>query len=298
MQQTPDFVIIGAMKCATSTLHAQLQAQAGISMSEPKEPNYFSDDDRFQLGWDWYMRHFSSKQPHDLVGDASTHYTKLPTYTQTVNRIHDAMPDCKFIYIMRHPLERSVSHYIHDWTEGKICCSYDQAIERHPELIEYGLYAKQLEPYMQTFGKEKILPVFFRRLQLKPQEELERICKFIGYDKKPKWSSQFEQANVSRNRLRKSALREFITNTPVLGNTIRKVIPQKFKAQIKSRWQLTERPAPSDHSMKRLTEIFNQDLCQLGSLLNINLTINNFNRVTTQPGIDWAGINNSQINPE
>jgi hypothetical protein len=50
----PDFIIMGAMKSATSTLHTQLAMQPGIFMSTPKEPNYFSDDAEFSRGEQWY----------------------------------------------------------------------------------------------------------------------------------------------------------------------------------------------------------------------------------------------------
>ena len=50
----PNFIIIGAMKCATTSLHDQLAAQSGIFMSTPKEPNFFSDDDAWRRGLDWY----------------------------------------------------------------------------------------------------------------------------------------------------------------------------------------------------------------------------------------------------
>ena len=50
----PDFFIIGAMKCGTSTLQAQLARQDGVFMTTPKEPNFFSDDDIFAKGRAWY----------------------------------------------------------------------------------------------------------------------------------------------------------------------------------------------------------------------------------------------------
>ena len=97
MRNAPDFVIIGAMKCATTTLHEQLDAQAGVFMSEPKEPNFFSNDEQFQRGIDWYLSLFSSAQPGDLCGESSTHYTKLPTYPSTIDRLKQHAPNAKFI---------------------------------------------------------------------------------------------------------------------------------------------------------------------------------------------------------
>jgi len=73
----PDFIIIGAMKSATSTLHEQLALQPDFFMSTPKEPFYFSDDEVFSRGREWYLNLFSNAEPNQLCGESSTHYTKL-----------------------------------------------------------------------------------------------------------------------------------------------------------------------------------------------------------------------------
>jgi hypothetical protein len=82
----PDFLIIGAMKSGTSTLAAQLSEQAGIFMTTPKEPNFFSDDDVYAQGLPWYAALFDAAEPGDIKGEASTHYTKRPTYPETLAR--------------------------------------------------------------------------------------------------------------------------------------------------------------------------------------------------------------------
>ncbi len=56
----PDFLIVGAMKCGTSTLAAQLGAQPGLFMTTPKEPNFFSDDDVYARGMAWYRALFDA----------------------------------------------------------------------------------------------------------------------------------------------------------------------------------------------------------------------------------------------
>ncbi len=54
----PDFIVIGAMKSATTTLHEQLARQPGLFMSRPKEPNFFSDNENYARGWGWYSSLF------------------------------------------------------------------------------------------------------------------------------------------------------------------------------------------------------------------------------------------------
>ena len=97
---TPDYVLIGAMKCGTSTLAAQLGAQPGIFMTEPKEPNFFSDDANFAKGTDWYASLFAGAAGEDLTGEASTHYTKRPELPETVTRLKAHVPQAKLVYML------------------------------------------------------------------------------------------------------------------------------------------------------------------------------------------------------
>ena len=100
----------------------------------------------------------------ELCGESSTDYTKLPTYPHTIDRISKHLPDVKLIYLMRHPIDRLLSHYAHEWTLGQMSININKAIAKHPELIDYSRYSMQLAPYFETFGRERVLPVFFERL--------------------------------------------------------------------------------------------------------------------------------------
>ena len=160
-ERLPEFIIIGAMKSATSTLHNQLSAQPGIFMSTPKEPNFFSDDGIYKQGLGWYSGLFNEAVAEDICGESSTHYTKLPDYPQTIQRLKAAIPQPKLIYVMRHPVDRLISHYMHQWSQGVISCDINQAIDRYPELINYSCYGMQVTPYLKEFGSEAVLPLFF-----------------------------------------------------------------------------------------------------------------------------------------
>src|SRR5262249_60849256 len=99
MIHRPDFIVIGAMKSATTTLHEQLARQSGIFMTRPKEPNFFSDDEVRARGWAWYGSLFRPAGAGDLRGESSTHYTKLPTYPRAVERMVRDLPRLKLIYV-------------------------------------------------------------------------------------------------------------------------------------------------------------------------------------------------------
>ena len=289
LRARPDFLVIGAMKCATTTLHVQLDGQPGLFMSRPKEPNFFSDDDNYAKGFDWYESHFREAAAGDLCGESSTHYSKLPTYPRTVERIANVLPGVKLIYVMRHPIERLISHYVHERTAGQTRDGLNEAIGTLPELIEYGLYSMQLRPYLEAFGPGRVLPVFFPRLVSHPQAELERICRFVGYVGQPRWDAALKPLNAGSERLRRSVLRDVLVSAPVLTPLRQKLVPKPWTEPLKALWRANaERPQLTGDVERRLLDRFDPDLNRLGSWLGITLDCASFHETTEARAWDWA----------
>jgi len=284
----PDFVIIGAMKAATSTLHEQLGHQPGIFMSMPKEPNFFSDDVVYARGLNWYRSLFVEAPTGALKGESSTHYTKRPTYPNACDRLWHHLPETKLIYVMRHPIDRLISHYIHEWTQAVISEPLEQALNTQPELIQYSLYAWQIEPYLRSFGPEQVLPVFSERLQADPQGELERTCRFLGYEGQPHWQTDWDQRNRSTERLRRSPWRDAIVEAPVLRTIRRRLVPRSIRNRIKRFWQMTQRPEVPIDQLESLTARFDADLERLGTWLGVDLCCDNFKTLVANQSLDWA----------
>ena len=290
MDSKPHFIIIGAMKSATSTLQEQLVTQPGIFMTTPKEPNFFSDDDQYEKGLKWYQGLFSEAPENSLLGEASTHYTKLPTYPETLNRLHEYAPDLRLVYIMRHPLDRLVSHYIHEWSMGVIKSDINEAVKEHPELVSYGQYAMQLEPYFERYGADAILPVFFDRLLSEPQKQLERICRHIGYAGSPVWRSEQKASNISSERIRKFPLYNLVVDSQVATWLRRTFIPRGFRDRVKQQFVMQERPVLSDQMQQELKLQFDKDLARLGKWLNVDLNCDNFRELALSRELDWVSV--------
>jgi hypothetical protein len=290
MSNLPHFIIIGAMKAATSSLQEQLARQPGIFMSDPKEPNYFSDDDQYARGDAWYSGLFAEAPDGCLLGEASTHYTKLPTYPHTIERLQKQLPHARFIYVMRHPVERLISHYIHEWSMGVYRCSIDEAVEQYQELIVYGQYALQLEPYFKAFGRDAVLPVFFDQLVHESQAELERICKFIGYEGSPQWSEERQPSNVSSKRIRRFPLYAMLVDSSIATWLRRRLIPRKLRDAVKARMRMQDRPELSEETRASLEEVFDQDLQRLGEWLGVELNCRNYKEVTALNSLNWVEI--------
>ncbi len=189
---------------------------------------------------------------------------------------------------MRHPIDRLISHYIHEWTQRVISVSINDAIDKHPELIDYSRYAMQLEPFMSTYGPSRVLPVFFDRLRSHSQAELERVCQFIGYGGKPAWKEDLAPANVSNQRLRRSKLRETLRDLPGLRPMYHSLVPAALRQRVNGFWQMKRRPALSEDRQKQLTQIFDEDLARLGQWLGIDLNCDNFKQITATQPHDWT----------
>jgi Sulfotransferase domain len=292
-QRGPDFIVIGAMKCATTTLHAQLSRQPGLYMTRLKEPNFFSDDEVFAKGLEWYESLFRDAGEGKIRGESSTHYTKLPTHPRTLERMSATLPHVKLIYVMRHPIDRLISQYVHEQTVGRIVggVGIHEAIERLPELVDFGRYAMQLKPYLEIYGAEMILPVFTHGLNRRPQAELERIGRFLGCPGPLRWDKALRAQNVGSERLRKSALREVLVHAPLLSSIRRRILPKAWTESFKALWRARVEPPPVPPEFSRhLEDLFNRELKELGNWLGIELTCENFREVTTARSHDWLGV--------
>jgi len=256
-------------------------------MTEPKEPFFFSNDEVWDRGTDWYAGLFYNAINGDLCGESSTHYTKLPTYPKTVERMHGYAPDAKLIYIIRHPIDRLVSQFIHEWSERKITAPIDEAIDLHSELTDYSYYAMQIEPFLTAYGADRILIVFFEHLLSGPQVELERIANFIGYAGKPHWHND-DATNVSSERLLKSPLRDAIVWNPAITWLRRKFVSQKVRDMIESLWQMEKRPELSYENYKKLEGFFDEDLSRLSQWIDVDLSCKTFKEVAKVSMPNWT----------
>ena len=275
----PDFIIIGAMKSATSTLHNQLSAQPGIFMSTPKEPNFFSDDEIYNQGLNWYTALFSDADTEQICGESSTHYTKLPDYPETIQRLKAAIPMPKLIYVMRHPIDRLISHYMHQWSEGVISCDINQAIDRYPELVDYSCYGMQISAYFEAFGSKSVLPLFFEDLKANKNKSLNRVGEFIGLTEPLIWVDDLAQDNVSSQRIRRFYGYELLINSKPMAWLRKALIPQRVRDRVKQQLSMQRRPEISSVQLARITKIFDRDLQTVDDWIDVQLTCENFNKV-------------------
>jgi hypothetical protein len=177
----PNLIIIGAQKCGTTSLHNYLDAHPEISMSRRKETDFFLEDENWDRGLEWYASHFDPAAP--VRGETSTGYTNLPASAGTADRIRSVVPGTKLIYIVREPLDRMLSHYLHRRATGVERRSLAEALSDPREsYVTRSCYATQLKPFLELFPREQILVDTRERLLRERQATLRRIFEFVGVD--------------------------------------------------------------------------------------------------------------------
>lgn len=183
----PNLIIIGAQKCGTSALHHYLGLHPDISMSSEKELDFFIESRNWAKGRAWYESMFTGEAK--VLGEASPNYTNYPRLKGVPERMHALVPDAKLIYMVRHPLERIVSQYMHNRWSGVENRPLSQALRGSKRIsidqtryIRRSKYYMQVEQYLEYFPRANILVVTQEDLFDRRQQTLQAVFGFLGVD--------------------------------------------------------------------------------------------------------------------
>lgn len=246
----PNLFVIGAAKCGTTSLHHHLSSHPDIFMSEPKEPGFFAEGiDYYPSDEDWYLSLFEQGRGKRYRGESSTHYTKLPTYPGVARRISEYCPSPRFIYLMRDPIERAISHYWHRSRKGEEFTSPMRAMRNHGVYKAYGDYPRQLSPYLDSFSPDQLYTATFEQLTRQPEEVTSTVLEWLDLD--PELASgEFPAKNRAPHTIERLAISqkigEFIHRSQ-LWSSLSPLVPQKLKDL--GRRFTTRELSPSEYPM-------------------------------------------------
>ena len=198
----PNLIVIGAQKCGTSGLHYYLSLHPEVSMSDPKELNFFIEERNFPRGLEWYSRHFDPAAR--CRGEASPNYTAYPQHLGVPERMAEVVPDARLVYIVRDPIERITAHWIHNYAKRREKGELRETL-LHPNTsyVSRSKYHMQLQRFLGHYPEEQVLVLDQRDLRDERMPTLRRLFDFVGVD--PDFEHpKFEQVRHSTSRKKRA----------------------------------------------------------------------------------------------
>ena len=201
----PDFLIVGAPKAGTTALHAALAQHPDVFKTTPKEPKYWHCRDATPLSWkgpgdrhsqrEWVWRRrdyealFLDAGPHQVRGESTPFYL---WNRGAHRRIGEALPDVKVVAVVRDPIDRAYSNWMHLGSDGlEPVGDFEQSLAHQQDRIdagwapfwrylELGRYGEQLEHLRRYVDPERILVLRYRALVDDPRAAVDETCRFLG----------------------------------------------------------------------------------------------------------------------
>ena len=240
----PNFLVIGAQKAGTTSLHGYLTAHPAVLGASLKEVQYFSKF--YDRGEDWYLAYFplelrgsatrlrSGVRP--AVGEASATYLFHPRAPERVHAFDSAM---RLVVVLRDPVDRAYSHYQMEHRWGREVLPFEGALERETELlpelermradpayesqeaidcsyVARGRYAEQLERWLELFPRGQLLVLTSDELLDDPAGTVAAVAHFLGI---PDWrATSYPLRGVREYDTMAPGTREQLTRTFVSDN--------------------------------------------------------------------------------
>ena len=205
---TPDFIGIGAQKCATTWVYSILNAHPALALAMPeggdKDTRFFSY--YYDRGFAWYEDQFNKLGENTVKGEFSTSYF---TSREAPQRIAEYAPDIKLLVCLRNPIERAFSNHKHEVSLGRIKGEYrnfEKALQKNPMYLHQSLYHIHLSRWLEHFPPENILVVLVDDIEQKADRVVESIYRFLGVD--PSFQPKFRHQQVHQSRVVSSSFLE------------------------------------------------------------------------------------------
>lgn len=180
MQKLPQLIVIGAMKCGTTSLYNYLASNPALDASSKKETDFFRDQN-FSKGVDWYHSFWSGSGK--VRFEVSPNYAKHHLEPDIPKRIYQLIPKVKIIYMVRDPVDRLFSHFVHNFSCGRETTEPSSFFSQpSSNYIKTGRYYYQLQSFLRYFSPQNIRIVDLYDLQQRSTEVLKDLADFIGVD--------------------------------------------------------------------------------------------------------------------
>jgi hypothetical protein len=251
-----DFIIIGAAKSATTWLQTQLQTDPAIYMPDP-ELHYFSRE--YSRGQDWYFSQFNEENLDRIVGEKSNSYLYEP---DAAVRLHNDLPQVKLIAQLRNPVERAYSSYCMRFRRGEVGAdieSYlDPTLGENLKYLISGKFASHLQTYIDLFGRDKLLVLFFEGVSLEPEAQMAQVRSHLGLPPRPLSSIGREKVKDKSSEMVSAGLRKRLAWMKPIIRPLRGT--SGFEAVRGLVTRETKYPPFTDELRNRLTEYYHPSI--------------------------------------
>lgn len=272
MSRLPDFLYLGPAKAGSTWIYDVLARHPEVFMAPGKGLYFFTS--HYERGLDWYREQFRGAEGAIAVGEVSHTYLASP---EACGRIATANPKMKLIVCLREPVERAFSDYLDGVKNGQIEGSFEEALERHPEILEGSRYARQLARYLERFPREQLHVAVFDDLSRDPDAFAAALFAFVGVPPRPLAPAQ-RSAMMPAGRPRSRALARLAKRA---SHAARALGLRKLRGRAKTSrllrgalyrpFEASEKPRLSEFSQKRLRREFSDEMRALDALLGSRL---------------------------
>lgn len=184
----PNFFILGAAKCGTTSLANHLRAHPDVFVPDIKEVAYFNIESNWEQGHAWYEAWFDDVDGERAIGDATPAYLYVPAVVDRLVATVGVGPGCRLVVQLRDPVHRTYSHYWHRRREGVEHRSLDAVLDEELSGAEgwgyvgRGRYLEQIRRYVDVFGRESLHAVVFEDFVSRPKAAYAEVCRHLGVD--------------------------------------------------------------------------------------------------------------------
>jgi hypothetical protein len=285
----PNFFVVGAQKCATTSLHHYLNMHADVYLPAQKETKFFVDDGRYARGLVFYeSAYFSDWEGEKIIGEVDPDYMYFDRALERIVKDLD-IDNVRFVFIFRNPVDRAFSHYLMSLRRGLESLSFEEALlcekyrinrdykfKLHYSYKDRGFYYKQVLRFIQYVDKSQMYFLLTEDLRNDPVKCLRSLFSFLNISKDFDYNIAKNKYRISRSPRSRFLLRRIMANG-IEKKLIRFLVPsRKLRANLRQRIiSMNEtgdiKISLSVETRKMLTDIYLEENLLLGQLIGRDL---------------------------
>lgn len=289
----PNTFIIGAAKSGTTTIYDLLKQHPQVFLTYDKEPMFFSRDDYFEKGINWYTKtFFSGSQDFLIRAEATPHYLYwaekvAPRIKKEINN-----DQLKFIVILRNPIDRAYSWYWNMVSDGREDLPFYQALQLESSRLQKywnelrsfgsmqygyyrgGCYSTQLNYYFNFFDRKQFHILFLENLIENQDKEVRKILSFLKIDSNIHLKLNFSNPSMQP---KSQKLQQMVKKSSFIKSFLKPFFSNSFRYQLKTyllrnNMKVFNYPKMADDVRLILCEKYQQEICQLSEMLQKDLS--------------------------